>query len=549
LSPDAKERYAPRAVMTEAPIFHFNDERDLIVEEVVRRVAEGCSAPRLALTDAAYHEIKRLERSNSERDEYQRMRDLARTLGRLREGDDAAADRARCLPYVRELAERYARDIAGNFSPRVFQLSTRVLPRALSLLLAPKDIALAQRTKLLLKDRLVIDGGLDRLRKLSRCGTMVFVPTHSSNLDSVVFGFALHHSGLPPVSYGAGKNLFTNPFLSYFMQNLGAYKVDRRIRHELYKDVLKAYSAVLIERGYHSLFFPGGTRGRSNVVEERLKLGLMGTGVEAFTNALRRGGMQRVFFVPATINYLLTLEASTLIEDYLAETGRSRYIIEDDESAQLDRVFALLRKLTSSTGSIVIRFGEPMDPFGNRVLDDGASVDARGREVDPRSYVMRDGAPVRDDVRDAQYTRELGEAICRSYARNTVVMATSVVAAAAFAKLREVYPRADLFKLLRHRDEVLVPGDELVRRVTDLVARAATLEARGEIVLAASLVRRGALSLIEEALQAWGGYHTHAVLTASDGGYVIGDPALLLYYQNRLAVSGLGFHPARRSTS
>jgi hypothetical protein len=28
---------------------------------------------------------------------------------------------------------------------------------------------------------------------------------------------------------------------------------------------------------------------------------------------------------------------------------------------------------------------------------------------------------------------------------------------------------------------------------------------------------------------------------------VLGDTNLLLYYQNRLAVSGLGFHPARRS--
>jgi glycerol-3-phosphate O-acyltransferase len=38
----------------------------------------------------------------------------------------------------------------------------------------------------------------------------------------------------------------------------------------------------MIERGYHSLFFPGGTRSRSGMVEKRLKLGLAGTGVEAF---------------------------------------------------------------------------------------------------------------------------------------------------------------------------------------------------------------------------------------------------------------------------
>ena len=53
------------------------------------------------------------------------------------------------------------------------------------------------------------------------------------------------------------------------MHNLGAYRVDRRLKHGLYKDVLKTYSCVLIERGYHSLFFPGGTRSRIGGVERR----------------------------------------------------------------------------------------------------------------------------------------------------------------------------------------------------------------------------------------------------------------------------------------
>ncbi len=154
-----------------------------------------------------------------------------------------------------------------------------------------------------------------------------------------------------------------------------------------------------------------------------------------------RGQPQRVFFVPATINYLLTLEASTLIEDYLAETGRNRYIIEDDESTQLDRIFTLLRKLSRTSGSIVIRFGQPMDPFTNRVASDGRSLDARGREVDPASYVRRDGEYVVDEARDAQYTRELGEAICGQYAQHTVALATHLVAAVAFAEAPRHVPR------------------------------------------------------------------------------------------------------------
>lgn len=525
--------------MGEAPIFHFNDERESIVEEVVGRVVRSARDPLLLLNDAAYNEIRRLEgHPGNERGEYVRFRELAKTVGRMSDADRVAR--------LDDLARRYARDVAGHFDRRVFSLSTRVLPRALTMLLAPKDFSLAEEGSRLLQRHLITQGPLDTIRSLAKRGTLVFVPTHSSNLDSVVFGFALEREGLPPVSYGAGKNLFTNPFLSYFMQNLGAYKVDRRIKHELYKEVLKTYSAVLIERGYHSLFFPGGTRCRSNVVEERLKLGLMGTGVEAFTHSLRRGHPQRVFFVPATINYLLTLEASTLIEDYLAETGRNRYIIEDDESTQLDRIFTLLRKLSRTSGSIVIRFGQPMDPFTNRVAADGRSLDARGREVDPASYVRRDGEYVVDEARDAQYTRELGEAICHAFSKETVAMPTALVAAAAFAKLREMYPGADIFSLLRHRDEVFVASDELSRRVSDLMVKARALEDAGAIVLAPGVRLASAEELIDESVRAWSGYHTRSVLTRTDGGYMIGETNLVLYYQNRLAVCGLGFHAARK---
>src|SRR5438309_484372 len=74
------------------------------------------------------------------------------------------------------------------------------------------------------------------IARLARTGTLVLVPTHLSNLDSIAIGFALERVALPPVNYGAGKNLFGNPLLAFFMRNLGAYRVDRRVKHDLYKD-------------------------------------------------------------------------------------------------------------------------------------------------------------------------------------------------------------------------------------------------------------------------------------------------------------------------
>ena len=49
-------------------------------------------------------------------------------------------------------------------------------------------------------------------------------------MDSLVLGYAIYRLGLPPVIYGAGLNLFSNPLVGFFMHNLGAYTVDRRKR-------------------------------------------------------------------------------------------------------------------------------------------------------------------------------------------------------------------------------------------------------------------------------------------------------------------------------
>jgi glycerol-3-phosphate O-acyltransferase len=525
-----------------APIFGFNSAREGLVREVVDRVVEAASDPLFYLNDAAYFEIRRLEtaRRKKDRERYVEWQRLARTIGRM-----APSERQEKL---RELAKTYAWDVAGNFDPRVYRVSTRLVPGLVTGLLAPRTLAtLAQNPAELLsldalEDKVVVEGPFEHLQRVARRGTLVFVPTHLSNMDSIVFGYALERAGLPPATYGAGKNLFTNPVLSFFMHNLGAYRVDRRLRHALYKDVLKAYSCVLLEHGYHSLFFPGGTRSRSGGVERRLKLGLVGSAIEAYARTVRAGRERRVFFVPATINYLITLEAETLIEDYLAETGKSRYIIEDDESSRLGRMASFIRKLLGMEGSVVIRFGRPIDPFGNSVDEDGESHDARGRIVDPSSYVRdEEGKVVLDPARDAQYTRELGVRICEEYLRETVVMSTHIVATVCFARLRKASPRPDLFTVLRQRDVVVVPRDELAAEVRELREKLVEMERAGQIRCGEFVRAASGGDIVERALRAFAGYHTTPVLVPRADGIAITDPKLLYYYQNRLAGHGVAW--------
>jgi glycerol-3-phosphate O-acyltransferase len=523
--------------MADAPIFGFNHAKTGIVDEVVQRVVSGTRDPLLTLNDAAYLELKRLASSHGQ--EAQEWRSLARELGRMTDGE--------LRGKLEELARHYAWDVAGNFDKRVYKTVTRLAAPILGGLMAPRATlrGLPHAFDMTALDgRVLVQGPRETIRRLSEKGTLVFTPTHLSNLDSVVFGFALERAGLPPATYGAGKNLFTNPVLSFFMHNLGAYRVDRRIRHALYKDVLKSYSSVLIERGYHSLFFPGGTRCRSGGVERKLKLGLAGTGIEAFARTAVKGKPQKVFFIPATINYLLTLEAETLIDDYLAEEGKHRYIIEDDESTRVSRIASFMQKLLGLDAACVIRFGQPLDCFGNAVDDEGTSHDSRGRPIDMTSFIMgRDDKPCRDGARDAQYTRELGESICAHYKKDTVLMATHLTATVAFDKIMRssggAPGKTDIYAMLRQRDDVVVPRAQLAEDIDKLVAKIKPMEERGEIVLSAAVKASSGEAILADALRAFAGYHTSEVIVPRGPDLVLADTRLLFYYQNRLAAHGL----------
>jgi len=515
----------------------FNADRERLLAEVERRVvARKVAAARVGgdasleyvLNDVAYCEIRRLEASGKA-GASERWRDLSRRLLAMTEVDKEEE--------LRDLVRHYGRDVVGNFDPRVYRFVTGAAPSLLGFVFSPVG-SLREGMQAIrnLDARIHADGELEAARACAERGTIIVTPTHSSNMDSPAIGLGLLRAGLPPTTYGAGKNLFSNPFLSYFMRNLGAYRVDRRLKFELYKDVLKEYSTVLLEHGYHSLFFPGGTRCRSNVIEKNLKLGLLGTSVTAYKNSVRSGAPhKRLYIVPATINYRLVLEAETLIDDYLAETGKNRYIITDDEFSRIGRILEFFRKIVVHEGSVVVRFGRPLDPFGNDVTDDGQSIDRQGRSVDPASFVRgADGEVVDDDQRDAEYTRALGRRLAAAYPRLTVFHATHLVARAVYDAVTAVVGTRDIYRLIR------LPPQQLAVRIDTVVDQLVRLRAR----LAATpawgaehplLAAQPAGAIVDDAVRGLSSYHTRPIVSRRDHALQVDDVKLLYYYQNRTA--------------
>ena len=68
-----------------------------------------------------------------------------------------------------------------------------------------------------------------------------------------------------------------------------------------------------------------------------------------------------LYIVPATLSYELTLEAETLIDDFLKDVGKSRYIISDDEFSQPRRVLDFVTSLLSLESRMPLMVCSPAD--------------------------------------------------------------------------------------------------------------------------------------------------------------------------------------------
>ncbi len=356
---------------------------------------------------------------------------------------------------LRNIVNRYAEEIAGNFKQSHYRMTRTIVTFFFSRLLNAsriKKFGSFWSKEYTLQDKIHITGSVEQLRKLARIGTIVMVPTHCSNIDSIVVGWVINTLGLPPFIYGAGLNLFNIEIFAYFMNSLGAYKVDRRKKNLLYLETLRTYSSMAIRQGCHSLFFPGGTRSRSGKIESKLKLGLLGTAIEAQRinyeeNA--EGRRSKIFVVPVTLNYNFVLEAPALIRDYLQSEGQERYYVESDQYATSARILKFMFEFITKGSNISISIGQGMDLFGNYVNDEGMSLDKYGNRINTRDYFTFGGKITADTQREAEYTRMISEVIVKEFHRINRVFASHLVAFTAFRILVRKHSKLDLYSLLR----------------------------------------------------------------------------------------------------
>ena len=531
---DVASSSAPPDVLTGRVIAAEVMER--VREHVLGRTAGTGPGLESVLFETVYHEQQRLLQGEDEPRAAQ-DRDFLRELRH----DLARADTSQLERLLSRVLRHYVEEISGHFDPRVYRFATRAVPLALGALLHGGQLS---RHLFDVRDRVLLEGEIDALRWAARSGTVVLVPSHVSNLDSLLLGYALFALGLPPFAYGAGLNLFTSAVTGFFMRNLGAFTVDRKKTDPLYNETVKEYATVLLEHGQHMLFFPGGTRSRSGAIEDHLKLGFLGTAVSAFAARRQRDpASPPLFVVPCTLSYPLVLEGASLIDEYLRREGGPSFVDVRDEFERPERWFDFLRQLAQLDLQVHVRFGAPLDIVGNPVevgSPAGLSRDRRGRQLDPGRYFHRDGTVALDPERDAEYTRLLALELARVYRREVVALPSSVLAYVAFAQLRRKFAELDVLRLLRVLGPYgTLPIEALRPEIAHCLRQLDDLAARGEIRLAPELREGGVDTVLQSGARTLSRYHRVPVLTREDDALHVSDPALLLYYRNRLAGYGL----------
>lgn len=447
---------------------------------------------------------------------------------------------------LESITSRYSEEIASNFKHQHYKFIRSVVTFGFARLLNAarvKGFKSIFSNQFSLQDKIQITGETDQLRDLATKGTIVMVPTHFSNLDSILIGWIISVLGLPPFIYGAGLNLFNISIFAYFMDALGAYKVDRRKKNLVYLETLKTYSKEAIQFGCHSLFFPGGTRSRSGMIESKLKLGLLSTAIEAQRSNFQHGLDDihgKVFIVPVTINYHFVLEAPSLIRDYLSITGQERYYKENDEFSTSYKISKFLIKFFTKGSDISVSVGKAMDVLGNYVDENGESLDQHGRIINPKHYFMSNGEVNIDHQREEEYTQMLGKRIVEEFHRINRVFSSHLVAFTAFEMIQAKNSKLDLFDLIRlPEEEIFIEYDDFKRSCQRVYDRIMLLRAEGKIKIAPHM-KHGMDEIIAHGLDNVGMYHAKRPLIQNkDGQIVTEDMSLLYFYHNRLHGYGL----------
>jgi len=442
------------------------------------------------------------------------------------------------LGLLKKIINRYNEEIVGHFMPKTF-LFSRIFLTSFFKRIFNSYFSKGQwrwGNKKVLQEKIKIKGNVELIRTLFDKGTVVILPTHYSNLDSIMVGYAIDANvGLPSFSYGAGLNLYNVEIVAYFINRLGAFRVDRRKKNPIYLECLKSMTGYSIIEGVNCLFFPGGTRSRSGQIEDKLKLGLISSVIEAQRLHLENNSNNKIFIVPLNIGYHFVLEASHLIDQHLQLTGRDKYKRTRGGGPTFSNIVRFIKDLYTKSSEVYMSFGDPLDVFGNKVDAEGVSYDKFGHKVEMKDYFTFGGELSSNSQREGVYAKILGETVVDSYKKFNVILSSNVLAFVAFHLIYQEYKEAGLLQLVNQRQKIFELESSIVEEnIRILVLHIIQMSKQGTVTVSDESWF-DIPALVQEGLSKLGIYHAVDVLKKDNKGKLrCQDIRLLYFYHNRL---------------
>jgi len=431
---------------------------------------------------------------------------------------------------LEKIVIRYANEISSNFKSTHYKFARRLIVTFFARLLNTARLR-NPFGNLGLDSKINILGKKKQLRELAKVGTIIMVPTHFTHLDSALIGWAISYLGLPPFMYGAGMVLFNMSIFSYFMDSLGAYKVDRRKKHLIYLETLKTYSRESLVRGCHSLFYPGGTRSRSGSINQNLKLGLLSTAFEAQKIIdQKKISSKKIFIVPVTFNYQFVLEAPALINQYLISKGQEKFYLENLGYSNSYKIFKFLIKFFTKGSNISLSIGNPLDVYGNYVNKNGDSVDSKNKKINNKKLLDKE---MKNSLRD------LSSKIHDEFHKGTQVFPSNIIAFTLFEKICKKFKKLDFFTILRlSQEDLFIDVKQFKISYKRILDQILTLNSKNKIKIINDL-KNDIENQIKSGLENLGMYHAEKPVFIKNDKIHVRNMKLLYYYRNRLKGFGL----------
>jgi glycerol-3-phosphate O-acyltransferase len=463
-------------------------------------------------------------------------RDLTRELENAMKRSDKQEEVDKILM---RLINRFNEEIVGDFNPSTFKFARNFLTKFFKLFFNRFNEGKAGGyfwgNADTLHNRLVVTGEIEKTRNLFNKGTVVLVPTHFSNLDSIMIGYVIDLvGGLPAFAYGAGLNLLDVEIVAHYISKLGAYKVDRRKKNPIYLECLTSMASYSLYKGLNNIFFPGGTRSRSGAIEDKLKLGLLGSAIEGQRLLIEANKSEKVIIVPVVVGYNFVLEAKSLVDQYLRSIAPERYVKSKDTLITFGDRINFIKKLFQRKSSMYLSFGEPMDVMGNYLDENCVSRDKLGNEINLKDYFKLGDDLSENSQRESVYTKLLSQKVLESYMRNNIVTTSHFVTFLAFKIMTKFRKDLDLIGILKlHPSEMKIPLDvfeEVAESARSLLLKKAKLKQ----IKVEEVFNNNISEIIDEGLRTGGIYHGRDVIYKSDMYLKTTSLKLLYFYHNRL---------------